>query len=222
MYDQKGNRLDDNDNWMDNPDQDEIENLGLAPSNNLESAIIDALRPGLYSSVVPGNRQGKGISVSELYDLSDGNLSLSAIGTRAFVGQNEKGANQRYNYLGRWAPAVAHQSARTFLHRRSVTRCAGRSDTELYSPTGVLISANDNWRDLQESEILATVSRPRRSRIGRGGNAHSRLLHRSGEGVEWDHGLGFCAILFPRCSDPRAQTGPDNQMNALVRHDADL
>src|SRR6188508_1277264 len=70
---------------MDNPDAQDIENSGLAPGDPLESAVIDDLKPSLYTSVVQGKAHGEGTAIAELYDLG-GDLQLSAVGTRGFVG----------------------------------------------------------------------------------------------------------------------------------------
>src|SRR4029077_3422188 len=43
-----------NDNWMNAPNKQEIIDSGLAPSNNLESAILTSLNPGAYTAIVRG------------------------------------------------------------------------------------------------------------------------------------------------------------------------
>jgi hypothetical protein len=60
LLDARGNRVDRNDNLMDNPDAQDIENSGLAPGDPLESAVMDDLKPGLYTSVVQGKAHGEG------------------------------------------------------------------------------------------------------------------------------------------------------------------
>ena len=49
-----------NDNWMNAPNRQEIINSGLAPSNNLESAILTSLTPGNYTAIVRGVNNGTG------------------------------------------------------------------------------------------------------------------------------------------------------------------
>ena len=58
-----------NDNWIDAPNKQEIINSGLAPSNNLESAILTSLSPGAYTAIVRGVNNGMGIALVEGYDL---------------------------------------------------------------------------------------------------------------------------------------------------------
>ena len=48
-----------NDDWMDNTDADQqlLIDHGLDPTNDLESAIIKTLDPGLYTAVVSGKER---------------------------------------------------------------------------------------------------------------------------------------------------------------------
>ena len=60
---------------------------GLAPTNNLESAIDATLNPGAYTGIVRGNGGTSGIGLIEVYDLSQAvPAKMANISTRAFVG----------------------------------------------------------------------------------------------------------------------------------------
>lgn len=80
LLDARGRTLDLNDDWMDNPDKDAIIEIGLAPGDPRESAMIDTLGRGIYTMVEQGNHRGEGVAVPEIYDLSDGGLQFSAAG----------------------------------------------------------------------------------------------------------------------------------------------
>src|SRR5205814_5852500 len=57
------------DNWMDDPNQAAIiSESGLAPTNNLESAIAATLMPGTYTALLSGVNDGTGIGLVEVYD----------------------------------------------------------------------------------------------------------------------------------------------------------
>jgi hypothetical protein len=59
-----------NNDWQDNPIQAaEITAAGLAPANDLESAIVATLPPGLYTALLAGLNSGTGLGVVEVYDL---------------------------------------------------------------------------------------------------------------------------------------------------------
>ena len=60
-----------NNDWQDDPDQvAEIIAAGLAPANNLESALAATLPPGLYTALLAGLNNGTGIGLVEIYDRS--------------------------------------------------------------------------------------------------------------------------------------------------------
>jgi hypothetical protein len=62
----------DND-WQDNPAQAaEITAAGLAPTNNLESAIAATLPPGPYTALLAGLNNGTGVGLVEVYDRGGG------------------------------------------------------------------------------------------------------------------------------------------------------
>src|SRR5436190_878812 len=81
-----------NDNWRDDPVQDAaIIATGIAPSNNLESAIDMTLNPGAYTAILRGKNNTSGVALMEVYDLSPGVLGkLANISTRAFVSTGSK------------------------------------------------------------------------------------------------------------------------------------
>ena len=59
-----------NNDWQDDPEQAAaITEAGLAPSNDLESAMAAALPPGLYTAVLAGLNNGTGVGLIEVYDI---------------------------------------------------------------------------------------------------------------------------------------------------------
>ena len=59
-----------NDNWHDDPAQAaELMTLGLAPPNDLESALIASLGPGAYTALLAGSNNGTGVGIVEVYSL---------------------------------------------------------------------------------------------------------------------------------------------------------
>jgi hypothetical protein len=69
LRDTNGALLVANNDWRDNTVQAaEIIAAGLAPSNDLESAIAATLPPGLYTALLSGVNNGTGIGVVEVYD----------------------------------------------------------------------------------------------------------------------------------------------------------
>jgi len=78
-----------NDNWK-SSQQDEIKATGLAPGNDLESAIVATLAPGNYTAVLSGANGGSGTGILEIYDLDlAADSKLGNISTRAFAGTGD-------------------------------------------------------------------------------------------------------------------------------------
>ena len=70
LRDGNGALLISNNDWQDDVAQAAlIAAAGLAPTNNLESAIAASLPPGLYTAILAGFNNGTGIGLVEVYDL---------------------------------------------------------------------------------------------------------------------------------------------------------
>jgi cytochrome c peroxidase len=146
-----------NDNWK-SLQQAEIEASGLAPGNDLESAIIATLAPGTYTAVLNGKNGGTGIGILELYDLDLAADSILAnISTRAFAGNGDdmliagftvgKGSGVDNIIVRGLGPSL--QSSALF-------------GQVMYDPTlevrnadGATLAANDGWlRDPRSDDIV--------------------------------------------------------------------
>ncbi|MDQ3198984.1 MAG: carboxypeptidase-like regulatory domain-containing protein, partial [Verrucomicrobiota bacterium] len=83
-----------NNDWKDNSaaDQTVLTDNGLAPTNDLESALVQSLAPGAYTAIVSGNNDTTGIGLVEVFDLDDSSVNgeLANISTRGLVGTDAK------------------------------------------------------------------------------------------------------------------------------------
>jgi uncharacterized protein GlcG (DUF336 family) len=70
LRDVNGTLIAANDNWRDGPEQ-EIEDSKLAPTNDLESAIITTLPSGPYTAIIRERTGQSGIGLFEVYNLQD-------------------------------------------------------------------------------------------------------------------------------------------------------
>jgi len=69
LRDGNGTLLTANNDWQDNAVQAaELRMAGLAPTNDLESAIVATLPPGLYTALLSGKNNSTGIGLVEVYD----------------------------------------------------------------------------------------------------------------------------------------------------------
>jgi subtilisin-like proprotein convertase family protein len=140
--------------------QAEIQATGLAPTNDHEAAIVATLPPNGagYTAIVRGFSNATGIGVVEAYDLNTTvDSKLANISTRGFV---QTGDNVM----------IAGTIVQGGPPQRVIVRALGPSvplagrladpTLELRDGHGALLASNDDWRDSQQSEILATGLSP--------------------------------------------------------------
>jgi serine protease AprX len=71
LRDQNGGLVDANDDWVDSANKEAIINAGLAPTKDLESAVLDTLpaNNAIYTAIVRGVNGTTGVAVVEVYAL---------------------------------------------------------------------------------------------------------------------------------------------------------
>lgn len=150
-----------NDNWKDT-DEANISATGLAPTNDLESAIVATLDPGSYTAIVKGKNDGTGGGLVEGYDLNQAaNSQLGNISTRGFV---ETGANVMIGGFilgGQTGNAnVVVRALGPSLTAFGVAGALADPTLELRDGNGTLVRSNDNWKESQQTEIQGTGLQP--------------------------------------------------------------
>ena len=137
-----------NNNWRDTQ-EDEIQDTGIPPTNDLESAIVATLDPGNYTGVVRGNGNTVGVALIEVYDLDLAAASrLANISTRAFVstgddvviagfilGNNGGDDNVIVRGLG---PSLSALGVPTVLANPTL---------DMRNANGTLVFTNNDWQD---------------------------------------------------------------------------
>jgi hypothetical protein len=146
-----GSLISTNNNWKENTpaDQQDIINNELAPSNDLESAIIATLEPGTYTVIIRGQDNSSGVGLLEVYDVDRAVASrLANISGRAPV---ETGANVLISgfIVGQniGAAKVIVRGIGPSLAQVGVTDPLANPTLELRDNNGALIIANDNWQE---------------------------------------------------------------------------
>ncbi len=148
-----------NDNWKDTQ-QAAIAATGLAPPNNLESAILIPLAPGNYSVVVRGKNDTTGVGLVEVYDRNQAvNATLTNISTRGFV---DTGVNVMIGGLisSTGNVKVLVRALGPTLTQFGVPNVLADPTLELHDANGALIASNDNWQDTQKTAIQASGLAP--------------------------------------------------------------
>lgn len=150
-----GTLVESNDDWRTN--QGEVQVTGLAPSDDRESALIALLAPGAYTAIVSGKGADTGLALVEAYDLDlqPGSSQLGNISTRGLVQTQDNVLIGGFILGGTSNPAtIAVRAIGPSLVAAGLENPLADPRLELHDSNGVTLSANDNWRDTQELEIL--------------------------------------------------------------------
>lgn len=163
LHDASGATIASNDNWR-SAQQTEITNAGLAPGDDLESALIATINPGAYTVVVRGVNNATGVGLMEIYDLDpDGSPArLANISTRGNVLTDDNVMIGGFIIRGD-VPKRMLMRARgpsLFLNGSPIAGRLIDPNLELRDANGALIKANDNWRADQQAEIAASSIAP--------------------------------------------------------------
>lgn len=152
-----------NDNWKvsdtGGSQQAVIEATGIPPTNDNEAAIYVTLQAGAYTVIESGKLNTTGIGLVEVYDLTPGfGPELANISTRGFVDTGDKAM-----IAGFIAASSSGGSGQVILRALGPSLASAGvlnplldPTLELYDSNGVLLAANDNWKDTQQTEIEAT------------------------------------------------------------------
>ncbi|MGZ4984662.1 MAG: kelch repeat-containing protein [Chthoniobacterales bacterium] len=167
LYDSAQALLATNDNWRDFQEQ-EIIDTALAPKNDHESAMIAILSPGAYTAIVTGKNGVTGIGLVEVYDQGTASLGttpdskLANISTRGFV---QSGDNVMIGgfIIQSGTTRVIVRAIGPELTNYGVQGALQDTTLELHDSNGT-IASNDDWRESQEQEIIATTLQPKDDR----------------------------------------------------------
>jgi hypothetical protein len=154
-----------NDDWITN--RTEVEETGLAPVHDLESAIVVTLAPGAYTAVLRGKNNGTGTGVVEVYDLNpSGNSILANIGSRGFVdtGDNVMIGGFIIGGDGQADARVVVRGIGPSLAAFGITNALQNPTLELKNANGATLMSNDDWQQGQPTEINALGLAPGDSR----------------------------------------------------------
>lgn len=161
LYDDSNNVVMMNDDWKTSPDAAEIMATGIAPTNDLESAVLQSLAPGHYTAVLSGKDNGTGNGLVEVYDLAASSSStLANLSTRGFVGNGDDAMIGGIIVGSGENPIVVVRALGPTLTAVGITDPLLDPTLELHDENGVVIGFNDNWKDGQSQAIIATQLAP--------------------------------------------------------------
>jgi hypothetical protein len=162
LFDHTGALIAANDNWK-TTQQAQIQATGLAPSNNLEAAILIALAPGAYTAFLQGKAMTTGIALAQIYDVApNANAQPTNLSARAFVGTGND-----VLIGGTIVSGNAGSLQRVLVRALGPSLASAGVTTPLVDPTlslrdanGNVVASNDNWKNSQQADIAATGKAP--------------------------------------------------------------
>jgi len=150
-----------NNDWKET--QAEIQATGIPPTNDKESAIVRTLAPGSYTAVLRGNAGSTGIGVVEVYDLDPNPTSkLANIASRGFVDtdNNVMIGGLIVGPTGGATTRVVVRAIGPSLANFGIAGALQDPTLDLVNSNGVVIRANNSWKESQQTEIEATGLQP--------------------------------------------------------------
>jgi hypothetical protein len=160
LYDGSGKLLEANDNWKDSPEKQAIVDSTIPPTNDLESAIVRTLpaNGAGYTAILRGVNNGTGTGVVEAYDLdTSANSKLANISTRGLVQTGDDVLIAGTIVVGQSAQKVIIRALGPSV---PVPGKLANPTLELRDSNGVLLEANDNWKDSPNKQAIIDSTIP--------------------------------------------------------------
>jgi hypothetical protein len=150
-----------NNNWRETQEA-QITATGIAPPNDLESAILVTLDPGAYTAVLRGNGGTSGVALVEVYGLGASASKLANISTRGFIstGNNiviagfilSPGSSSDFIIIRGLGPSLGAFGLSPVLANPTL---------ELRDSNGTLLKSNNDWYETQiEPPVFGTGLEP--------------------------------------------------------------
>jgi len=138
----------------------EINGSGIAPSNDLESAIIADLAPGSYTAVVRGVGNTTGTGVVDAYDLSAGSpAKLANIATRGLIQPGDKLMIGGFIIQNGSVRAVIRAVGPSLI-AFGIANALPDTTLQLRDQNGNIVLENDDWQTTQKQELESTGLQP--------------------------------------------------------------
>jgi serine protease AprX len=161
LRDSAGTLVQTNDNWVNSPNRQAIQDSGLAPTNDNESAIIATLpaNGNTYTAIVRSVDGSPGTGVVEIYDIDRFvDSKLANISSRGLVQTGDNILIAGTIVLGAQSQKVIVRAIGPSLN---VPGKLADPTLELRDTNGTLVRADDNWRTgAQETEITQSGLAP--------------------------------------------------------------
>ncbi len=158
IFDSSGAEIAFNNNWRDATNRQEIIDSTIAPGNDLESVVLRSFNPGAYTAIVRGVNGTTGAGLIEAYDLdAAANSKLANIATRGLVRTGDDVLIAGTIVVGWYSQKIMVRAIGPSL---SLPGRILDPSLELRDSNGVLLEANDNWRDSPNKQAIMDTTIP--------------------------------------------------------------
>jgi hypothetical protein len=157
VYNSSGLLIATNDNWQTDSGSAFMAANGFAPSNPSESAtLVQNLAPGAYTAVVRGKNSTEGISLAEVYELTDTalNSKLGNVSGRGFVGTGDNVLISGFIVGDVGSATVVVRALGPSLASFGVSQPLSDPVLTIYDANGAAIATNDNWQSDPNNLVL--------------------------------------------------------------------
>jgi hypothetical protein len=138
----------------------EIEGSGLAPGDDLESAIIAELAPGSYTAIVRGVGNTTGTGVVDAYDLSAASPArLANISTRGLIQPGDKLMIAGFIIQDGDVRAVVRAIGPSLV-AFGINNALPDTTLQIRDRNGAIVIENDDWQSNQKEELENTGLQP--------------------------------------------------------------
>lgn len=144
-----------NDNWVNDPNRQDVIDTGIAPTNDEESALVRTLVPGSYTAKVAGAGNTTGVALVEIYDLeSQLSSRLANIATRGLVNGGDQVLIGGFIVGGYKPETVVIRGIGPSLTAFGVANALTDPFLTVHNGQGTAIASNDNWETTQKQALI--------------------------------------------------------------------
>jgi hypothetical protein len=144
-----------NDNWVNDPNRQDVIDTGLAPTNDKESALVRTLAPGAYTAKVAGAGNSTGVALVELFDLeSQSSSHLGNISTRSRVNGGDQVLIGGFIVGGYKPETVVIRGIGPSLTAFGVAEALADPFLSVHNSQGAAIASNDDWETTQKQALI--------------------------------------------------------------------
>lgn len=156
LHDGSGAMIASNDNWR-STQESEIQQTGLAPTDNRESALLATLPPGAYTAILRGAKESSGIGLVEVYELQFNDGSFANVSIRGNVLTGDDVLINGIILRGALPKTFLFRAIGPTLRNSNVTGQLDDPMLVVYDQNGTVLGSNDNWRNSADQAAIAAT-----------------------------------------------------------------